>query len=327
MSIKQKVYKHDSFLISIMMLIVMMAFSCFNDSMSSSYRVEAASNTNENAYLSYRGILETKQDGVFGISDLNSDGIPELLYYKDTPNSINIYTYKNGKSIKLDTSNMGFLSAGDFMVSSDRKSFCFYRSTPETWGFTYNYVEYKVDGDSIVKKEIYKAKKKRSGTSYYRNDVKISYSSYTSFTTKFKNIKFYSNNANNREDVCNAGINYTWKSDSTGWWVEVSTGDCPKSKWRKIGGSWYYFKKTGYMAHNEWISGYWLDRDGRLTYSGRAGWQSNSIGWWYADTNGWYAVSSWQQIDGYWYYFNSSGYMVTNTYIDGWWIGADGVCY
>ena len=33
------------------------------------------------------------------------------------------------------------------------------------------------------------------------------------------------------------------------------------------------------------------------------------------------------KIDGSWYYFNSScGYMVTSQYIDGYWIGANGVC-
>lgn len=48
-----------------------------------------------------------------------------------------------------------------------------------------------------------------------------------------------------------------------------------------------------------------------------AGWQHNSRGWWYRNSDGSYPASCWQWIDNAWYYFDASGYIVT-----GWqWIG------
>ena len=77
---------------------------------------------------------------------------------------------------------------------------------------------------------------------------------------------------------------------------------------------------------NEWVNGKWYDINGNQTYTGILVWKCNTVGWWIEDTDGWYPVSSWQKINGSWYYFNSSGYMVTNQYVDGYWIGANGVC-
>lgn len=118
----------------------------------------------------------------------------------------------------------------------------------------------------------------------------------------------------------------SWKSDSTGWWVEDTSGWYPVSSWQKIDGYWYYFNASGYMASSEWIGGWWINGDGSCTYDGTASWKSDSTGWYYLDTSGWYPWSQWQKIDGSWYYFDYYGYMVTNKYIDGYWIGADGVC-
>ena len=53
---------------------------------------------------------------------------------------------------------------------------------------------------------------------------------------------------------------------------------------------------------------------------------NDSNGWYFMDTSGWYPASEWQKINGSWYYFDGSGYMVTSRYIDGYWIGSDGVC-
>ena len=119
----------------------------------------------------------------------------------------------------------------------------------------------------------------------------------------------------------------SWKSNSTGWWVEDSAGWYPTNSWQKIDGVWYYFKPDGYMASNEYYNGYWFNRDGSWDSQYKLSWKSNSKGWWVEDISGWWPSSTWLKIDGYWYYFNASGYMVTNQYVDGWWIGADGVCY
>lgn len=115
-----------------------------------------------------------------------------------------------------------------------------------------------------------------------------------------------------------------WKSNSKGWWIEDSTGWYPVSSWQKINGYWYYFDASGYMASMEWIGGYWIGSDGTWTYPETGIWKSDSQGWWFEDTSGWYPVSKWQKIDGYWYYFDGTGYIVTSQYIDGFWLDVSG---
>ena len=90
--------------------------------------------------------------------------------------------------------------------------------------------------------------------------------------------------------------------------------------WAKISGKWYYFTNHGYyyestgsdsrMAANEWIDGYWFNKNGTWTYKYRASWKHNKTGWWYGDASGWYA-KGWQRIDNNWYYFNNKGYAVS----------------
>ena len=118
-----------------------------------------------------------------------------------------------------------------------------------------------------------------------------------------------------------------WKSNATGWWVEDTSGWYPTDQWQKIDGIWYYFKPDGYMASNEYYKGYWFNSNGSWDNRYMLRWKSNSTGWWVEDVSGWWPSSSWLKIDGYWYYFDVSGYMVTSQYVDGWWISADGVCY
>ena len=118
----------------------------------------------------------------------------------------------------------------------------------------------------------------------------------------------------------------TWKSNGSGWWIEDSSGWYPTNKWQKINSVWYYFNASGYMAENEWVDGWWINSDGSCTYGGVGSWKCDGYGWWYQDSTGWYPTNTWQKIDGYWYYFKSDGYMATNQYIGGYWVGADGAC-
>ena len=119
----------------------------------------------------------------------------------------------------------------------------------------------------------------------------------------------------------------SWKSNATGWWIEDTDGWYPTNQWQKIDGTWYFFKPDGYMASNEYYNGYWFNADGSWDDKYLLSWKQNSTGWWVEDISGWWPSSSWLKIDGYWYYFDASGYMVTSQYVDGWWISADGVCY
>jgi len=54
-------------------------------------------------------------------------------------------------------------------------------------------------------------------------------------------------------------------------------------------------------------------------------WKQDTNGWWYQNDNGSYPVNCWQDINGKQYYFNESGYILTNTTTpDGKQVGADG---
>ena len=141
------------------------------------------------------------------------------------------------------------------------------------------------------------------------------------YSNEWVNGKWY-----NEAGVCDYEGTLEWKSDSTGWWVEDSAGWYPQSQWQKIDGNWYYFKSSGYMAAGEYYNGYWFNSDGTMDDRYYLTWKSDSTGWWVEDISGWWPSSQWLQIDGYWYYFDASGYMVTNQYVDGYWLGADGAC-
>lgn len=45
--------------------------------------------------------------------------------------------------------------------------------------------------------------------------------------------------------------------------------------------------------------------------SAKGAWLKDSNGWWYCNADRSYTTNNWQQIDGYWYYFNQHGYMKT----------------
>ena len=90
---------------------------------------------------------------------------------------------------------------------------------------------------------------------------------------------------------------------------------------------------------------------GGSSYSGGA-WLRDNVGWWYCNPDGSYTRNNWQKINGGWYFFNASGYMVTgwlrdprtglwyylseandsslgrmvtSSYINGYYVNADGV--
>ena len=143
----------------------------------------------------------------------------------------------------------------------------------------------------------------------------------TNYSNEWINGKWY--DANGKQTYSGT---MSWKSNGTGKWIEDSAGWYPADSWQKIDGVWYYFKPDGYAAADEYYNGYWFNKDGSWDPQYKLSWKSNATGWWVEDISGWWPQSSWLKIDGCWYYFDSSGYMVTSRYIDGWWIGADGVC-
>ena len=141
------------------------------------------------------------------------------------------------------------------------------------------------------------------------------------YSNEWVNGKWY-----NANGVCDYAGTLQWKCNDTGWWVEDSEGWYPVSQWQKIDGKWYYFTETGYMDYSEYRDGYWLGADGALVDGYYGEWKSDSTGWWFEDISGWYPVSQWVWINGSCYYFEASGYLATNKYVDGYWVGADGAC-
>ena len=137
-----------------------------------------------------------------------------------------------------------------------------------------------------------------------------------------------------------------WKTTGGRWWFQLDNGSYLMNSWLHSNGNWYAFDKDGYMmtgwnvvegqyyyfhgsgqmASSEWVDGYWLSGDGSWSYRFYGSWHADEYGWWYGDSSGWYACNQWQKINGYWYYFDEWGYMVTNRNVGGYWLRADGTC-
>ena len=62
----------------------------------------------------------------------------------------------------------------------------------------------------------------------------------------------------------------------------------------------------------------------QLMTNAQSMWVHNGTGWWYQNADGSYPASAWQQIDDQYYYFNGSGYMVSNCWIGNYYLGANG---
>ena len=122
----------------------------------------------------------------------------------------------------------------------------------------------------------------------------------------------------------------SWKKDSKGRWYGNKTGWYAKSQWLRIDNYWYYFNNEGYvlqagwqkvggtlyyfnpkngrMASNEWIEGKFISKDGSQTYAYQADWkQTESGGWIYQDTSGYYPKNKTVKIDGKKYKFDANG--------------------
>ena len=147
-------------------------------------------------------------------------------------------------------------------------------------------------------------------------------------TKSFKITKKDDNKDNSKDDNKDADIpeikGTVHGTLETGLWVEKEDGTYPMSQWGKVNGKIYYFDKRGYAAANEYADGKWFNADGTINEAYSMEWKSNETGWWIEDKSGWYPVSQWLKIDGYFYYFTASGYMDYSEYRDGCWLGDDG---
>ena len=105
-------------------------------------------------------------------------------------------------------------------------------------------------------------------------------------------------------------VDYKGKYD----WYYLSTDDeslgSMRRGWQKIDDIWYYLRKDGTLASNEWYRGYWVSKDGSWKYQPKGSWKKDKNGWWFGDTSGWYAKNQSMKIDGVLYTFDAEGYLV-----------------
>lgn len=55
-----------------------------------------------------------------------------------------------------------------------------------------------------------------------------------------------------------------------------------------------------------------------------AGWKQNNYGWWYENADHSWAYDEWKEIEGSWYYFDTFGYMVKNSWKGNYYLGGNG---
>lgn len=289
----------------------------------------------EEPFLAYASVLKLKGNGTLSL-EIGDSSMMGLYCASDL--------YVDGVNLVINTKGSCGLSVHDINISSGSIDITASNASKDEYGcIVYNKINLG-DGMGIVEPENAVIKQNSYGESVicnsdgsYAKHVKIAKKSSSSDESESgsssgNSSKGYSNEwAGGKWYDADGSQTYTgtlsWKSDASGWWVEDSSGWYPKSQWQKIDGTWYFFKPDGYMASNEYYNGYWFNKDGSWDEKYFLSWKSNDTGWWVEDKSGWWPASSWLKIDGYWYYFDASGYMVTNQYVDGWWISADGVCY
>ena len=93
--------------------------------------------------------------------------------------------------------------------------------------------------------------------------------------------------------------------------------------WQQINGNWYYLGDDGIVkSGSQIIDGkqYYFGDDGAMLI----GWQQIDGKWYYITDSG-ELSTGWKEIEGKWYYFASNGEMKTDQYIDGYYVGTDGV--
>ena len=95
-----------------------------------------------------------------------------------------------------------------------------------------------------------------------------------------------------------------WQYINNHWYLFSNNGDM-QTGWKKINGYWYHLKDSGDMSTN---------------------WDYINNNWYYFNNSG-VMQTGWKKINNNWYYFNNDGNMVTNSTIDGWSIGNDGIAH
>ena len=75
------------------------------------------------------------------------------------------------------------------------------------------------------------------------------------------------------------GVMQTGWLQQNGKWFYLKPNGAMAAGWQKIDGKWYFFRKNGEMASSEWISGYWIGKNGVWNYTYRGSWHKSKKGW------------------------------------------------
>ena len=94
-----------------------------------------------------------------------------------------------------------------------------------------------------------------------------------------------------------------WINTSGRWWYRHADGSYTKSNWEQIGDQWYYFDKDGWMV---------------------TGWLKLSDTWYYMNTSGTRVSNCWTWVGNSCYYFDKDGKMAADTWIEDYYVNADG---
>ena len=128
----------------------------------------------------------------------------------------------------------------------------------------------------------------------------------------------------------------TWAADANGWTFTKSNGQKAVNTWGWINGRYYYFDAAGRMATGwQFINGKWYYLN-PSTENVQGSMLTGVIfdpaynAYFYSDASG-AMVTGWYQVGANWYYFSPvndgahvTGQLLSGTYVDGYYLGADG---
>ena len=168
----------------------------------------------------------------------------------------------------------------------------------------------------------------------------LSYISYSG-NRRYIQLEEVASLQNQPEGSSNNVLTVGWKKINGSWYYFKSDGS-KATGWLKDASSWYYLKSSGEMQTG-WLKEnglwYYLDSSGVM----KTGWYQVSGEWYYLKSSGemqtgwlkenglWYYLDSsgamktgWYQVSGKWYYSYSSGALAVNTTVDGYRVNSNG---
>lgn len=311
---------------------VSLSYRTFSDFFDQAYYTKIIKNT---SYCTY----DLDQDGTSDIADYDEVNKKHYFYKLDTCSVVDNFSIKLDEAAMADFRKDGIICYSEVVLIFGKQDI----SKCEISGIE----DMEWNGSALERSPVIKyngkvLEKDRDYELTYENNVEVGtatvnisgincFEGATSKTFQIKkpvqkdngsgNSGGSGNNSNDGVPVLNGTVHGDLNS---GLWVELSDGSYPKNQWGIVNGKKYYFDAKGYAAANEYASGMWFDGNGNLVEGYSMEWKCNDTGWWIEDKSGWYPVSRWLKIDGYWYYFLDSGYMDYSEYRDGYWLGSDG---